>query len=172
MEKYCFSYDIGVTNVQKIINWSIWLLLNDMHKFLFGPFYVCVLDIIWKISPPSSLGNTFIITVIDYFKKFVEAVPLHLMNVEVICWFILEHVIANFGIPSILLSENGMSFKNNEVKKFFEIFNIQHHFLTPYYPHSNGLANSNKNLEKILKKIVNKKKKWFGKKNKNMNCGQ
>lgn len=40
------------------------------------PFSAWGLDLIGKISPPSSQGHTFIITATDYFTKWVEAVPL------------------------------------------------------------------------------------------------
>jgi transposase InsO family protein len=72
----------------------------------------------------------------------------------------LEHIIAHFQIPSLLVSNNRTLFKNNDLKKLLEIFNIQHHFLTPYYPKSNGLTKStNKNLEQILNKMVSKRNK-------------
>lgn len=95
------------------------------------PFLVWGLDIIGKISPPSSSGHTFIIIATNYFMKWIEAIPLYSTTAKVICRFILEHIIARFGIPSILFFDNGTPFKKNEVKNFLEIFNVQHHFSIP-----------------------------------------
>lgn len=79
------------------------------------------------------------------------------MTTNVIIFFILEHINADFGIPFALILEYGIPFKNNDMKKSFKTFHIQHHFSTPYYPQSNGQAEiTNKTLKHILKRIVNK----------------
>lgn len=41
-----------------------------------SPWYHIGIDFIGPISPPSQQGNVYILTIIDYFTKFVEAVPL------------------------------------------------------------------------------------------------
>lgn len=121
------------------------------------PFFAWGLDLIDKISPPSSEGHVFIITATDYFTKWVEAVPLRSTTAEVICRFLLENIISRFGIPSTIISDNGTSFKNKDVKQFLEKYHIKHRFSTPYYPQSNGQAeSSNKIIEQILRKTVNK----------------
>lgn len=93
--------------------------------------------------------------------NWVEAVPIRSTTAELICQFILDNIISRFGIPSTLISNNGISFKNKDVKKFLKKYHIQHHFSTPYYPQSNGQDEcSNEILEQVLRKIVNKK--WKG----------
>lgn len=41
-----------------------------------SPWYHIGIDFIGPISPPSHQGNSYILTISDYFTKFVEAVPL------------------------------------------------------------------------------------------------
>jgi hypothetical protein len=96
------------------------------------------LDLIGKISPPYSNEYTFIITAIDYFTKWIGVIPLHSITINVICHFILEHIISLFIFPSTLVLENGIPFNNDGMKKLLETFNIQNYFSTPYYPQSNG----------------------------------
>ncbi|XP_057854567.2 uncharacterized protein LOC131064446 [Cryptomeria japonica] len=69
-----------------------------------------------------------------YFTKWVEAVSLRSITADMICGFIMDNIISRFGIPVTLISDNGTSFKNKEVKQFLEKFCIQHRFSTPYYP--------------------------------------
>lgn len=74
-----------------------------------------------------------------------------------ICGFIMDTIISQFGISATLISDNSMPFKNKEVNKFLAKFHIQHHFSNPYYPQSNGQAEaSTKTIEQILHKTVTK----------------
>jgi hypothetical protein len=40
------------------------------------PFRGWAIDLIGQIYPPSSKGDKFILVAIDYFTKWVEAIPL------------------------------------------------------------------------------------------------
>jgi hypothetical protein len=108
------------------------------------------LDIIGKISHHSSIGHTYIIMMKKYFTKWVDAIPLRSITIEVICSFILEHIIAHFGIHFTLVFDDETPFKKNDMKIFLETFNIQHQFSTPYYPQSNGHPNQ---LRRLLRKL-------------------
>lgn len=88
------------------------------------PFTKWGLDIIDKISPPSSKGHIFMITTTDYFMKWVKIIPIWSTNTEAICSFLLNNIIDHFGLPSTLVSDNGNPFKNKEVKQLLERFHI------------------------------------------------
>jgi hypothetical protein len=113
-------------------------------------------DLIDNIYPPLQ-RHTFIITSINYFKKWVKVVLLQSMTNEVIFHFILDKIISQFGFPFDLVFDNGSSFKNKQLNKFLEKFYIQHHFSMIYYPQSNGQVEaSNKKIEQILQKAIKK----------------
>ncbi|GLJ16331.1 hypothetical protein SUGI_0276020 [Cryptomeria japonica] len=108
-----------------------------------------------KIHPPSSNGHKFIITTIEYFTKWIEAVPLTQVTGKQIATFILNYIICRYGIPISIIADNGRPFKNQDVHELCDRFHISHHFSTPYYPQGNGQAEaSNKRILKILKKTV------------------
>ena len=52
--------------------------------------------------------------------KWVEVVPLCSTTMDGICDFIINNIITQFGIPSMIVSDNGTSFKNKEDMKFLE----------------------------------------------------
>jgi len=109
-----------------------------------------------KIQPSSSNGHKFIIIAIEYFMKWVEAIPMTYITSKKIAKFILNYLICQYGIPQAIVTNNGRPFKNQDVHALWTQYNIQHHFSTPYYPQSNSQAMaSNKTVLKILKKIVN-----------------
>ncbi|XP_028126237.1 uncharacterized protein LOC114322975 [Camellia sinensis] len=60
-----------------------------------------------------------------------------------------------FGVPNIILLDNGTPFKNKYVKSFLETYQVKYHKSTPYYPKGNGQAEAtNKTLIRILSKIM------------------
>ena len=66
------------------------------------PFRGWVMDLIRKIYPASSKGHNFILVAIDYFTKWVEAVPLKKVEQKDVIQFIKEHIIHWFGIPQFI----------------------------------------------------------------------
>jgi transposase InsO family protein len=77
----------------------------------------------------------------------------------------LEDIIARFGCPSRIVTDNTTSFKDEPLIQFCEKFGIKLIHSTPYYPQGNGLAeSSNKSLIKIIKRLLeDNKKAWDSK---------
>ena len=73
----------------------------------FWPFQQWAFDLVGYIHPSSSNGHKFIITTIDYFTKWVEAVPLTIANGKIVSMFILNYIICKYGVPSAIITENG-----------------------------------------------------------------
>jgi transposase InsO family protein len=110
------------------------------------------LDFIEEIHPPSSGQHRWILTMTDYFTKWIEVVPTRSASHKVIIKF-LEDIIARFGWPSKFITDNYASFKSEPLIKFYEQFQMSLVHSTPYYPQGNGLAeSSNKILIKIIKR--------------------
>ena len=67
---------------------------------------------------------------------------------------IKENIIIRFGGPHRIISDNGMPFVNNDVRKMLEFYQVKHHRSSPYYPQGNGQAEAtNKTLIKIISKM-------------------
>ena len=118
------------------------------------------MDIIGEIIPHSSKQHRYILTAIDYFTKWVEAVPLKTTNSENIIEFIDQFIITRFGFPSALMFDNASYFSGNVITKFALKRGFKLKYLTNYYPQGNGLAEStNKNLIRIIKRTVDQNQK-------------
>ena len=71
--------------------------------------------------------------------------------------FIREPTICRFGIPYKIISDNGTSFVNKDVRKLLDHRHIKHRKSTPYYPQGNDQAEAtNRVLLRILNKMVYK----------------
>jgi hypothetical protein len=74
------------------------------------PFRGWGLDFIGEIRPSSFKGHRFILVAIDYFTKWIEAVPLRNMTHREVINFVQEHIIHIFGMPQTLTTDQGASF--------------------------------------------------------------
>jgi hypothetical protein len=120
------------------------------------PFQQWGLDVIGEINPNSSQLHKYILTTTDYFTRWSEAIPLKTINENQVTSFLESHIITRFGIPDSLVFDNAKYFSSLKLTEFSLEQNIKVKYSTNYYPQGNGLAEStNKNLIKILKKIVN-----------------
>ena len=54
----------------------------------------------------------FLVVTIDYFTKWIEAEPLATITEKNIQSFVWKEVICRFGIPRVLVSDNGKQFDN------------------------------------------------------------
>ena len=73
---------------------------------------------------PFPLGKKqlrFLIVAIDYFKKWVEAEPMTTITeakVTSITSFVWKNIICRFGVPHVIISDNGKQFDNPKYQKF------------------------------------------------------
>jgi ribonuclease HI len=128
------------------------------------PFQQWGLDFIGEIHPPSSGQHRWILTATDYFTKWIEVVPTRSTSHKVII-SLLEDVMARFGCPSRIVTDNATPFRSEPLVKFCEQFEISLIHSTPYYPQGNGLAeSSNKGLIKLIKRLLeDNKRAWDAK---------
>nr|GEZ68653.1 reverse transcriptase domain-containing protein [Tanacetum cinerariifolium]GEZ69516.1 reverse transcriptase domain-containing protein [Tanacetum cinerariifolium] len=79
------------------------------------------------------LGNTYILVVVDYLSKWVEAKALPTNDARVLCKF-LKNLFVRFGTPRASISDRGMHFCNDQFAKFMLKFGVTHRLATPYHP--------------------------------------
>ena len=119
-----------------------------------APFQQWRLDFIEEINPNSSGQHKWILTATDYFTKWIEALPTRRATEIVIMDFIEENILARFGCPRRIVTDNATAFKSKKMINFCHKNHINLNHSTAYYPQGNGLAeSSNKSLARIIKKF-------------------
>ena len=61
-------------------------------------------------NSPSAIDHYYIIVVVDYFTKWVKAMPTTSNDGTTIALFMFNHIIARFGIPNELVIDHGSHF--------------------------------------------------------------
>eukprot|EP00253_Pinus_taeda_P010437 PITA_10437 len=130
-----------------------------------APFQQWGLDFIGEIHPTSSVQHKWILTAIDYFTKWIEAIRTRQATNLVIISFLENNILSRFGCPNNLITNNAAAFKSKRMIEFCNKYQITLGHSTIYYPQGNGLAeSSNKSLVNIIKKLLEKNKKSWHKK--------
>lgn len=75
------------------------------------PFSVWGIDIIGKITPKASNDHEYILVVIDYFMKWVEAASYAKLTSVEVSKFIKLNTICRYGVPHELIFDQGSHFK-------------------------------------------------------------
>ena len=89
---------------------------------------------------------------IDYFTKWVEAIPLKNVTSKEMIEFVKEHIIYRFGIPQTITTNQGTMFTSVEFEGFATRMGIKLLNSSPYYAPANGQAEaSNKGVIKLIK---------------------
>jgi len=113
------------------------------------------IDVIGAIKPKAANGHRFILVVIDYFTKWVEAASYASVTRSVAVRFIKREIICMYGLPGKIITDNGTNLNNKMMGEICEEFKIQHHNSTPYRPKMNrAVEAANKNIKKIIQKMI------------------
>ena len=76
----------------------------------------------------------FLVVGIDYFTKWVEAEALATITEKNIRSFVWRNIIYRFGIPRILVSNNGKQFDNSAFRDFCSKLGIKNHDSSTAHP--------------------------------------
>ena len=69
--------------------------------------------------------NEYIIVATDYVTKWAEAKDLPDNMTKSIAWFLFDQVIARFGCPLEIVSDQGTHFMNEVIKNLTQTFMIK-----------------------------------------------
>jgi hypothetical protein len=81
------------------------------------------IDFVGPNNPPTKrLGVRYIITSIEYLKRWEEATTIKYCSIDTTTHFLFEQLITKFGCPRILMSDQGTHFINSTIKATTEEF--------------------------------------------------
>ena len=87
-----------------------------------GPFLIAVRQL------------KFLIIGIDYFTKWVEAEALTTITKKDVRSFVWRYIICRYGIPRVLVSNNGKQFDNDSFRDFCSQLGIRNHYSSLAHP--------------------------------------
>ncbi len=97
-----------------------------------GPFQVWEVDLYGKL-PPTPQGNSFILTAVDMFSKYVVAIPIANKDALTVATA-LFHLFCTYGVCHTLISDQGSEFTSKVTAELCRLLGISQQF-TPSFVH-------------------------------------
>ena len=106
----------------------------EAHEFL----DVVSLDIVGPL-PVTERGHKFLLTFVDHFTRFCEAIPIAKQGTETIAREFVRKIIVQFGVPKKLLTDGGANFTSAIIKETCKLLKIQKLQTSSYNSKANGV---------------------------------
>nr|KYP67969.1 Transposon Ty3-I Gag-Pol polyprotein [Cajanus cajan] len=112
--------------------------------------------------PPAKGQLKFLLVVIDYFPKWIEACPLAKITTENVRKFTWKNIIFRFEIPHALVTDNGRQFIAQEFEEFLNELGVKHLSTSVEHPQTNGQAEAANKviLRELKKRLGSTKGQW------------
>lgn len=96
--------------------------------------------------------NGHYIVVVDYYSRYIEVANLPTLTTSTTVER-LKVIFARFGVPEILVTDNGPQFASTDFATFAQDYGFNHTTSSPRYPQSNGEA---ERAVRTVKQLLNK----------------
>jgi hypothetical protein len=75
------------------------------------------LDLLGSL-PPAQGNLRYVVVVVEYFSKWIEAKPLATITLAIVQKFFWQNIICRFGMPKAITVDNGAQFDSETFKPF------------------------------------------------------
>lgn len=127
--------------------------LMSAHLEATRPWEFISVDLVGPL-PKSSSGHVHILSVQDYFSKFCLFIPLRTATAKAVVRNLEDRVFLVFGVPRILMSDNGKVFMGRELQRVAKTYGIHLKHTANYHPQANPCERQHRTLKVMLSSFV------------------
>lgn len=105
--------------------------------------------------PRSSTGKQYILTLVDHFSKWAEAIPISNHTAPTVAKALMTHVFTRYGVPRQLLTDRGPEFEGVLFTELMQHMGIDKLRTTAYRASTNGAVERfHRTLNSMIGKVV------------------
>jgi len=136
--------------------------LAALKPFLAGDVWETVSIDITGPHPRSRQGHIYLLTVMDHFSKWADAIPIRNHTAVTVAHVLFDRVFVYMGMPKFLLSDCGAEFESSLFQELCKRMDIHKIRTTPYRPSTNGIVERyHRSLNSMLAKLIcNNQRDW------------
>ena len=121
-----------------------------------GPWQMVGMDTIGPL-PTSAGGYKYLVVMVDYFTRYVEAEPIVEQTTEELLRVFMKCVVCRHGMPERVLTDRGSPYISEVAQQMFNRMGVQRLMTTAYRPQTNGVVERiNRVIKETLRAWVNK----------------
>lgn len=117
------------------------------------PWQMIHIDFIGPL-PRSKKGFCHLLVVVDSFSKFVHVHPVRNATTSSVIEFLENRIFLIFGVPEIVVCDNGPQFIAKDFKTFLEGYNIKTWYTARYHPQANAAEAANKTIGIAIRSYI------------------
>ena len=117
------------------------------------PFKRVAIELVGPFSPPSEQGHRYILTLVDFAKRYPEAAPLKNIDTKTVAEA-LVNTFCCLGVPEEILGDLGTQFVSDCMKEVTRLLSIRNLSTTPYHPMYNALSEKFNGTLKTVKTLM------------------
>lgn len=127
--------------------------LMGQEKNVSYPWQVISCDIIGPL-PRSTQGHKYLLVVNDWFSKFTLLFPLREAKAPKIAKFLEEQVFLMFGVPQILMCDNGTEFSNVILRSLATKYGVKIWYNAKYHAQVNPTERTNRTIGAAIRSYL------------------
>lgn len=81
-----------------------------------------------------SYGFQYILLVVEYVSRWVEAIPTQTNDSKAVLKFLQKNIITRYGAPRALISDGGTHFCYKWLDGLLKQYGVKHQVTTAYHP--------------------------------------
>ncbi|RDX98195.1 gag-pol, partial [Mucuna pruriens] len=140
------------------------MAISRRHKMPQQPILFCEVFDVWgtDFMRPFPVSNeySYILLVVDYVSRWVEAIATKTNDAKVVVDFLKSNIFCWFGVPKVLISDQGNHFYSRTMSSLLHKYGVVHRIAIAYHPQTNDQVEVfNREIKKTLQNMTNPNRK-------------